>query len=252
MSHKLFYKLGVIGLAALLLALGLAGDHAVAQGDPIPLRVEAAVTGQLTADADTVAYSFVVAESLRMAFVFDVIEGDMQPTLVVLDQDQSTPLGTAVGPAIYGLVVEFPAAGTYYVGLTADSGTSATYRLMIDADPAQPTNAFVVQSYMARGTGTTCEETTPTTFFTPEEDMAVCFTLGLVEGPTTIKVEWWSPSGTIVVQEDGQLDQTQNLVPYLSGIVYPGTPLETGWWQVHILINGELAHIQWVPVQAAQ
>ena len=250
MSKRSSFKLGIVLLAAALVALALipSEDAARAQGQITPLRVEEAVVGQLTAETPTAVYSFSAVESLRMAVVFDVIEGDMQPTLVVMDQDQQTTLGGSVGANANGVIVTFPATGTYYLGLTASGGTSATYRLMIDADPALPVNAFVLQSYLVKGTATVCEENAPVGQFTPTEDINVCFVLFNVNEATDLKIEWWSPSGTIATEESGSVDASVNGRALLSGIVYPGQPLEAGWRQAHILLNGELAYIQWVPV----
>ena len=70
--------------AAILMALLISGVMiASAQGDPQPLRVNAAVTGKLTSAAPTALYSFNAAESLRMAVTFDLIESDMAITLIV-------------------------------------------------------------------------------------------------------------------------------------------------------------------------
>jgi hypothetical protein len=250
MSKRTAFKLATVLLAVVLLALALtpSEEAARAQGQIVPLRVEEAVTGQLTAEVPTAVYSFSAVESLRMAVVFDVIEGDMRPTLVVLDQDQKTTLAGSVGMSANGVIVTFPATGTYYLGLTASEGTSATYRLMISADPALPVDTFVLQSYLVKGTSTVCEENTPVGQFTPTEDINVCFVLFNVTEATDLKIEWWSPSGTIATEENGSVDASVNGRALLSGIVYPNQPLEEGWWQAHILLNGELAYIQWVPV----
>jgi hypothetical protein len=234
---------------AVLLSM-LPGMGASAQGDVTPLRVEVAVTGTLTAAQPTVVYSFDVVESLRMAVVFDVVSGDMRPSIVVLDQDQTTTLAGATGPNINGLIVQFPGTGTYYVGITADSGTSASYRLLINAAPVLPINAFVSQSFMVSGTALTCSENSLVGWFTPDEDLNVCFSVAQVDNPIKVTTEWWSPSGQIVAQEDFALDNSTNAVVSLTGIVYQGTAWEAGWWQVHFLIDGELAHIQWVPVSS--
>ncbi len=113
----------ISGIVVVIVLLAMLPGAAVsAQSDVTPLRVEVAVTGTLTADQPTVVYSFNVLESLRMAVVFDVLSGDMQPSIVVLGQDQSTTLAGATGPNVNGLIVEFPSTGTYYVGITADFG----------------------------------------------------------------------------------------------------------------------------------
>lgn len=239
---------GIVAVAVLLLMVP--GAAVKAQGDITPLRVEVAVTGTLTADQSTVVYSFNVAESLRMAVVFDVLSGDMQPSIVVLGQDQSTTLAGATGPNVNGLIVQFPGTGTYYLGISADSGTSAGYRLMINASPVLPINAFVSQSFMVSGTALTCSENTLAGWFTPNEDLNVCFSVAQVDTPVKVTTEWWSPSGQVVAQEDFSLDNSTNTTILLTGIVYQGTVWETGWWQVHFLIDGELAHIQWVPVSS--
>lgn len=250
LNRKFFRIICIIGiaLAALLLVAGVAPQAAQAQGgEPTPLRVEAAVTGQLTADSPTAVYDFFAIESLRMGVVFDVIEGDMQPTLLVMDEAQNLLAGSS-GPNNNGLIVTFPAQGRYLLSLTADAGTSATYRLMIDADPPLPTNAFLAQTYVVSGVSTSCAENTPAAFLTPTEDLNVCFVPALLEGPTEFTAQWWSPSGEIVTEETGTLDTAHNFVPLLTGIVYQqgGTPWEEGWWQVHFLLNGELSHIQWL------
>lgn len=237
----------VLSLIFFLLTVAILPQGARAQGEPVPLRVEAAVTGELTAAAPTVIYTFNVVESLRMGFVFDV-QGDMPVTLAVLGQDGQTPLAGSTGTNNNGLVVSFPEPGAYFVALGATEGTSATYRLMIDADPPLPTNAFVVQSYMAAGTSTLCAETTPTTFFSPTKDLNVCFVLALIEEPTELIVQWWSPTGAIAAEESTTVDSTYNFASLLSGIAYADQSFEEGWWQAHILLNGELAHIQWVRV----
>lgn len=243
---KAFVVVIVVGIT-----LGLAGGSprpAAAQGDIIPLRVEVAVTGELTAAAPAALYSFQVYESLRMGVVFDVITGDMQPSLVVLDQDQQTVLAGVTGPNANGLILTFPVEGQYYLGLSAEAGTSATYRLMIDADPPQPVNTFVLASYMVAGKSTQCLENTPATRFTPNADLNVCFAIDQIEEPVVLNVQWWSPSGEIVMEEGDTFDSSYNGMLLLSGLVYSGTPFETGWWQVHYQINGELAFIQWLPV----
>ena len=237
---------GIVAVAVVLLMLP--GAPVNAQGDVTPLRVEVAVTGTLTAAQSTVVYSFNVVESLRMAVVFDVLSGDMQPSIVVLGQDQSTTLAGATGPNINGLIVQFPGTGTYYLGITADSGTSASYRLMINASPVLPINTFVSQSFMVSGIASTCSENALVGWFTPAEDLNVCFSVAQVDNPVKVTTEWWSPSGTIVVQENFTFDNSTNDVISLTGIVYQTTAWDTGWWQVHFLIDGELAHIQWVPV----
>jgi hypothetical protein len=253
MTRTRLLRLSTLALIALILALvaSLSGDSVRAQGTIQPLRVEEAVTGQLTADAPTVVYSFSVQESLRMGVVFDV-QGDMPVTLVVLDQDQSTTLAGSTGPNANGLVVTFPSEGQYYLGLTAQGGTSASYRLMIDADPPLPINAFVMQSYLVAGTSTSCAENTPVGAFTAAEDLNVCFVLSLIGEPTELTLRWWSPSGQMVNEEHATADDSFNGQRLLSGIVYEGTAWEAGWWQAHILLNGELAHIQWVPVNAPE
>ncbi len=239
----------ISGIVVVIVLLAMLPGAAVsAQSDVTPLRAEVAVTGNLTADQPTVVYSFNVLESLRMAVVFDVLSGDMQPSIVVLGQDQSTTLAGATGPNVNGLIVEFPSTGTYYLGITADSGTSASYRLMINASPVLPINPFVSQTFMVSGKGTTCSENTLVGWFTPDEDLNVCFSADQIENPVEVKAEWWSPSGQIVVEENVSLDSSLNGAIYLTGIVNQGTAWETGWWQVHFLIDGELAHIQWVPV----
>jgi hypothetical protein len=246
-----YRMMSLTGLVALLaaLAVGFSREPAVAQGDVTPLRVEEAVTGTLTAAQSTVVYSVQALESLRMAVVFDVIEGDMRPTVVVLDQDQSTVLAGSTGPNANGVVVKFPGQGTYYVGVTADSGASATYRLMIDADPALPINPFVSQTYMVAGAGTTCEENTPAAGFSTTEDLNVCFSVELIEDSIEFKVEWWTPSGEMRLDEGGALDSSFNGRLLLTGLIAGTDPWETGWWQVHFLIGGELTKIQWVPVR---
>lgn len=235
----------VCGLALLA---AVPGAPARAQSGITPLRVNVAVTGELTAAEPIAVYSFDAYESLRMEFVFDVIAGDMQPTIIVLGQDQQTLLGGTTGPNAQGLIVEFPAQGTYYVGLSAEGGTSATYRLMINASPILPINPFVLQSYMVAGTATTCAENVPATGFSTAEDLNVCFALDLMDAPLHLTTEWWSPSGEIILTEEGNFESSQNATLYLTGIIYQNEPWETGWWQVHFVIDGELAHIQWVPV----
>lgn len=238
----------VAGLLLLALVAFLPEAAVTAQDTITPLRVEVAVTGTLTSAQPLAIYSFNAVESLRMAFMFDVLSGDMQPSLVVLGQDQVTTLAGATGPNINGLVVHFPATGTYYLGITAESGTSATYRLMINAAPVLPINPFFAQTFMAAGKSSKCTENTPTGWFTLDEDLNVCFSVSQIDTPVRVKAEWWTPSGNVLVEEETTLDSTQNGVLYLTGIINNGQPWEEGWWQVHFLIDGELAHIQWVPV----
>lgn len=255
MTRSLRFKLIALTLALLLtLAAGLPLHTTQAQGDPIPLRVEEAITGTLTAANPIVAYSVFAAESLRMAVLFDVTAGDMEPTLVVLDQDKATLLASAVGPNINGLIVKFPAQGEYYVGISvADSpGTSINYRLMINTDPPLPINPFVAQTFMVAGASADCLDNTPVAGFTPDQDLNVCFSLSLIDpaAPVEFQAQWWTPSGEMANEEGGTLDNTFNSQLLLTGLVFSGTPWEEGWWQVHFLINGELATIQWVPVRA--
>ena len=235
-------------IVALVFTASLGVSAASAQDDFEPLRVNVAVEGKMTSATPIVIYSFDAFESLRMAVTFDVIESDMELTLVVLDQDQSTTIAGAVGPNVNGLIVEFPSQGTYYLGINADSGTFAQYRLMIEAAPALPINAFVAQAFMVEGESTICTENTIVGRFGTAGDLNVCFSMELIDEPIEWKAEWWSPSGQIVVVEDATLDSSDNGFLYLTGIIYQDKPWETGWWQVHFLINGELAKIQWVPV----
>jgi hypothetical protein len=238
----------ILAVVLLMAVMMLPGEWANAQDGVIPLRVEVAVTGTLTSAAPTVVYSVDVVESLRMAVIFDVIEGDMVPSLVVLDQDQTTTLAGSTGPNNNGLVVEFPSQGTYYIGLSADAGTSATYRLIVNAAPVLPLNTFVLQSFLVAGTSNLCSENKLTPWFVPTEDLNVCFTVAQVETSVEFEAEWWSPSGEIVSTENATLDNTSGDYLYLTGLVYQDQPWETGWWQVHLKFDGELAHIQWVPV----
>jgi hypothetical protein len=239
--------ISILAMVVLFVVVVVPGAPVGAQ-DIMPLQVEVAVTGTLTADQPTAVYSFNVAESLRMAVVFDVVSGDMQPSLVVLDQDQTTTLAGASGPHINGLIVQFPTTGTYYLGIAAQSGTSASYRLMINASPVLPINPFVAQSFLVSGTSTQCSENTLTNWFTPDEDLNVCFSVAQIDNPIKVKTEWWSPSGQVVVEQNLNLDSSSSDTLYLTGISYQGTSWEQGWWQVHILFDGELAHIQWVLV----
>lgn len=235
-------------LLILLLAASLNMSQANAQDDIQPLRVNAAAAGKITSGNPLATYSFNAVESLRMAVVFDVIEGDMHPSLVVMDQDQTTPLATAEGPNINGLIVEFPSQGTYYVRIQGDSGTKAVYRLMIEAAPALPIDAFVAQTFMVEGESTVCTENTIVGRFTSSGDLNVCFSLELIEQPMEFEAQWWTPSGQITVVETATMNSSDNGNLYLTGIVHEGTPWETGWWQVHFLLDGELAKIQWVLV----
>jgi hypothetical protein len=239
---------GLVIVVLLVSVAALPSAPVTAQDMITPLRVEVAVTGTLTAAQSTAIYSFNAIESLRVAVVFDVLSGDMQPSLVVLDQDQTTVLAGVTGPYANGVVVQLPTTGTYYLGITADAGTSATYRLMINASPVLPINPFVAQTFMVAGKSTVCTENTPVGWFSPDEDLNVCFSVAQIENPLKIKAEWWSPSGDVVAQEDATLDSSMSGALYLTGIVNSGQPWEQGWWQVHFLIDGELAHIQWVPV----
>lgn len=247
-SRRVSLSVAALGLMLAALVMGMPGDVVRAQDGITPLRVQVGVTGELSDSAPTALYSFEVIESQRMAVVFDVIAGDMQPTLVVMDTDQQTVIAGATGPNANGVIVAFPKKGTYYLGLSAESGTSATYRLMIEAAPSLPVNVFVSQSFMVAGESTVCTENSPVGQFTPTEDLNVCLSLDLIGDPVELKVEWWSPSGAIIAEESGTLDSSFNGYLLLSGVVYPGEPFETGWWQVHYLLNGELAYIQWVPV----
>lgn len=252
MSRALRIKLIALSLALLLvLVAGLPLHTTQAQDDPTPLRVEEAVTGKITADDPIVVYRFTAWESLRMAVLFDVIEGDMEPTLVVLDQDQETVLAGAAGPNANGLIVEFPAQGEYYLGISVEEseGSFASYRVMINASPPLPINPFVLQSFMVAGESTVCTENMPVGGFTTTEDLNVCFALHVIDTPVDFQAEWWSPAGELQNSEGGTLDSSFNGQLLLTGLVYPGEPWEPGWWQVHFLIDGELAAIQWVPVQ---
>lgn len=239
---------GLLAALLVMLLIGSPGGPARAQGDIKPLRVEEAVIGMLAGTETPTVYSFQAYESLRMAVLFDVIAGDMQPTLVVLDQDQSTVLAGATGPNINGLIVAFPKQGTYYLGVSADAGTSATFRLMIHASPPLPVNPFVSQSFLVGGTATICENNVLVGRFATTDELNVCFALDLIDQPITFEAEWWSPSGTVVAGESAALDSSYNGQLLLTGLTYPDTPWEAGWWQVHLLIDGELARIQWVPV----
>ncbi|MCL4878163.1 MAG: hypothetical protein KJ064_16000 [Anaerolineae bacterium] len=241
------FRFRVLVLVFAVMLLGVQFGYAQTP-EPIPLRVEAAVTGQLTSASPTVLYSFQVLESTRMGFVFDA-QGDMNVTLVVFDQDQTTVLGGATGTNNNGVIVTFPSTGQYYVALSAEGGTSANYRLMIDADPPVPINTFIVQSYAVSGTSNLCAEVTPAAYLSATEDLGVCFVVGLIDSSVELTAQWWSPSGQIVVEESTTLTTDENFVPLLTGIVNSGTPFEGTWWQVHFLLNGELAHIQWVWVQ---
>jgi len=247
-TRKLMLSGAALAVMLAALVIGLPGDAVRAQDGITPLRVQVGVTGELSASQPTAVYSFEVIESQRMAVVFDVIAGDMRPAIVVMDQDQQTVLAGATGPNANGVIVTFPAQGTYYLGLTAESGTSVTYRLMIEAAPSLPVNVFISQSFMVAGESAECADNSPVGQFAPTEDLNVCLSLDLIGDPVDLKVEWWSPSGTIVAEESGTLDNSFNGHLLLSGVVYPGEPFETGWWQVHYLLNGELAYIQWVPV----
>lgn len=241
----------LLAIALLAVVVGtLPGEHALAQGGLTPLRVEEAVTGTLTAAQPLALYSVNAFESLRMAVIFDVIEGDMQPTVVVLDQDGSTVLAGGTGIGINGVIVEFPAEGAYTIGLDGTgTGTSATYRLFVQAAPPQPINTFVMQKYMVAGKSTSCAENTPVSSFTTAEDLNVCFSLELIEQPIAFEAEWWMPSGEIYYTESGTLDSSLNGQLLLTGLYHQDTPWEAGWWQVHFKIDGELADIQWVPVR---
>lgn len=230
-----------------ILLLGLMALPTYAQDNTIPLRVEAAATGELTAANPTAVFSFNAYESLRMSIVFDVISGDMQPVLTVFDQDGKTILAGATGTQTNGVTLTFPSQGTYYATLSATGGTSATYRIFIDADPPQPINAFILQSYLMEGLGRVCSENTLTTFLSPTSDLNVCVTLALVDQPSTLTAQWWTPSGQIASEESYQVDDTTNFFPILTGVSSEAA-FEQGWWQVHFLLNGELIYIQWVPV----
>jgi len=230
----------------LILVIGMSGESVIAQDGPIPLRVEFAIVGTLTSDIPSAMYEFTARESLRMNVAFDVIDGDMLVGVVVYDQDQTTVLAEAAGPNVNGVTVKFPQEGNYFLELHGKGGTYATYRLMIDADPALPINPFVAQSYLVAGTATTCSENVSTSAFTPTEDLNVCFVLQQIVDPITVKVEWWSPSGEMIIEEEYEVDDAYNGGSLLSGIVYQGSAFESGWWQAHILLDGELAFIQWV------
>ncbi|MBN1565581.1 MAG: hypothetical protein JXA10_17180 [Anaerolineae bacterium] len=242
------YRVISLGLLVALLVVSLGGASVRAQDNIQPLRVEVAVTGKLTSIAPMAIYSFDAVESLRMAVIFDAIETDMELTLVVLDQDQATTLAGATGPNVNGLIVEFPAQGTYYLGVQGEGGTFAQYRLLIQAAPALPINPFVAQSFLVAGESSVCTENVIVGRFTPNGDLNVCFSMELIDQPIEFKAEWWSPSGKIVVVEDATLDSGDNGVLYLTGVYYKDTPWETGWWQVHFVLDGELAKIQWVLV----
>jgi hypothetical protein len=130
-----------------------------------------------------------------------------------------------------------------------EGGTSATYRLFVNASPVLPINAFVVTTYPVAGTSNQCSENTPVASFTTTEDLNVCFAMALITDPVEVKAEWWSPSGSVAMQESVTADDSYNGVLLLTGMIYQNTAWETGWWKVHFLIDGELSHIQWVWVQ---
>ena len=215
-----------------------------------PLRVEEAVTGKVTTQTPSVLYSFNVIESTRMGFIMDKTAGDMNLALVVFAQDGTTILAGSTGTNNNGVIVTFPTTGQYTAAVVGEGGATANYRLMIDADPPLPINTFVYSAYVVRGTSALCSEVEPAGFLTGAEDLGVCFTLALIQDPVEVTAQWWSPSGQIVAEESGTYDSSLNFQPSLTGIVYNGSQnFESGWWQVHFLINGELSHIQWVFVQ---
>ena len=245
-TGKMFYKRFFVFAGILMLLMLFI--PAVSAQEPVPLRVEAATTGQLTTANPSVVYSFSAFESTRMSFVFDV-QGDMQVTVSVLGTDATTVLATSSGSNNNGLVVRFPGQGTYFVSLQGTGGTSAAYRLMIDADPALPINAFVLQSYPARGSSSICEENAPTTFFTSTDDLNICFTLALIADPMELTVIWYAPDGQVVSTQPTTITPDDNYVNFRTSLGYDGqNPFGEGWWQVHFLLNGELAHIHWLTI----
>ncbi len=249
MIRRLRIMIVILSFLIVPTAFSLAQTDDLSQA--IPLRVEVAVTGELTSSAPTVLYSFEAFESLRMGFYADVTDGDMSLTLVVLDEDGQTLLAESNGVHNNGVVATLPKQGQYYLAVTGQDGSSAAYRLMIDADPALPLNASILWSYAASGSSAKCEENTPAAILRPDENLNVCFTLSLIDETISLTAEWWSPSGEIVSQESADFSSGYNFVPSLTGIIYDGeTSFSEGWWQVHLLINGQLAHIQWLWVSS--
>lgn len=247
MQRKLWYTVGML-LLLLGLGSGMMSQPACAQDEIQTLRVAEAVTGTLKGTGAQVLYRFNAFESTRMAVVFDIVLGDVEPTLVVLDTDQSTVLAGATGTNVNGLIVEFPAQGEYYLGITAEAGSAASFRLMIDVAPALPINAAITQSYLAAGESNQCAETVPVVSFSSTEDLNVCFSIDLITASVDFVARWWSPSGEIVLEETASMDASYNSRLLLTGIFYQGEPFEQGWWQVHFMLDGEVAHVQWVPV----
>lgn len=216
----------------------------------IPLRVEASVVGDLTGDNPMMVYTFNASESTRMGFYADVTDGDMSLNLAVVAQDGETVLAAATGSASNGVVADVEETGTYYLVVQGTGGSSAHYRLMIDADPALPIDPFVVTTFPAIGESAKCSEVEPGGWLDANDYLNVCYALMLLEDDTSVAIQWWSPSGEIWGEEENILNADYNGALVLTGLVYDGqTAFETGWWQVHFLINGELAHIQWVYVQ---
>ncbi len=78
--------------------------------------------------------------------------------------------------------------------------------------------------------------------------MILLFSMSLIDPSVEFKAQWWTPSGEMINEEGGTLDGSFNSQLLLTGLVNPGTPWEEGWWQVHFMIDGELAAVQWVPV----
>jgi hypothetical protein len=233
-------------ITILLLVLPVITAHAQ---EPAELFVQVTSTGQLTTAAPKVVYSFIIEENnLRVGFVYDVT-GDMEATLTVLGTDQKTILAGSSGAAGNGLIVKFPAAGTYFVELSATGGSSATYRLLIESNPPLPIDIFVAQSWLVAGKSVICSENAQVPYFGLSDEMNICFNLALITENAEVVSQWWSPSGELIVENTEPITPDDNFVDFLSGVVYDGTPYEAGWWQVHILVNGELLRIHWVSVE---
>lgn len=223
----------------------------VSSEEALPLRIEAPVEGALSSDKPLMVYTFTAGESTRMGFYADVIAGDMSLNLAVLADDGQTVLAASTGSANNGVVADVEEAGTYFLAVQGTGGSSARYRLMIDADPALAINPFVVTSFPAIGESNKCSEVEPGGWLEATDDyLNVCYALMLLEDETNVTIQWWSPSGEIWGKEENILNADYNGALILTGLVSDGqAAFESGWWQVHFLINGELAHIQWVYVQ---
>ncbi|MBL8163363.1 MAG: hypothetical protein JNJ61_15355, partial [Anaerolineae bacterium] len=182
----------------------------ISNEDATPLRIEAPVVGDLSSDKPMMVYTFNASESTRMGFYANVIDGDMSLNLAVVAQDGETVLAAATGSANNGVVADVEETGTYFLVVQGTNGSSAHYRLMIDADPALPINPFVVTTFPAMGESSKCSEVEPGGWLDANDYLNVCYALMLLEDNTTVAIQWWSPSGEIWGEEENVLNADYN------------------------------------------